>query len=196
MDNISGSRKQKRYDLYIDESGQDTRGEMFVVAVVAVENCEEFKQHCVSLEKSSGKDKVKWRTSHKKRRLDYLGSIMLHSSTHKFKLFYSVYRKKTDYDSLTIDGIASAIRRLRPQGSDVYVHVDGLPKSKRHVYKTRLRQLSCPVKKVTTVKDENEPIIRLADALAGATALLEKRENDELRKMFSKAREKGILILL
>lgn len=193
---MPGTVRRKRFDLYVDESGQNTKGELFVVAVVAVENCEEFRQHCESLEKSTGKGKVKWRTAHEDRRLDYLRSIMLRSSTHKFRLFYSVYRKTTDYDSSTIDGIASAIRKLRPIASDVYVHVDGLAKSKRYVYKTRLRQLSCPVEKVLTVKDENEPIIRLSDVLAGATALLEKHENDELRKMFSKGQEKGILIPL
>lgn len=72
---------------------------------------------------------------------------MLKSSSHKFKLFYSVFRRTTDYDSATIDGITRAIRELRPLGSHIYVHVDGLAKSKRNVYKTQLRQLSCPVKK-------------------------------------------------
>ena len=197
-----------RYDLYVDESGQDTKGEMFVVAVVAVENSEEFRQYCESLEKSSGKGKVKWRSAQKMLRLDYLRSIMFVSSSHKFKLFYSVFRKTTDYDSATIDGIANAIRKLRPLGSQVYVYVDGLAKSKCNAYKTRLRQLSCPVKKVSRVaKDENEPLVRLADALAGASAHLEKNRDrelrpieknrdGELRPIFSKAEEKSILIPL
>ncbi len=187
--------KRQRYDLYVDESGQDTKGELFVVAVVATENSDEFRQYCESLEQSSGKGKVKWRSAQKMRRLDYLRSIMLHSSSHKFKLFYSVFRRTTDYDSATIDGIANAIRRLSPLGSHVYVHIDGLSKSKRNVYKTRLRQLSCPVKKVSWVtKDENEPLVRLADALAGASAQLEKYQNEELRKIFSQAEESGLLI--
>ena len=131
----SDTVKRERIDLYIDESGQNTKGELFVVAVVAVENNQVFRQHCETLERSSGKRTVKWRTAHEKRRLDYLRSIMLHSSSHKFKLFYSVSRETTDYDLATIDGIASAVRRLRPIGSDVYVHVDGLPKSKRKVTK-------------------------------------------------------------
>ncbi len=193
MNDTPGTVKRQRYDLYVDESGQDTRGEMFVVAVVAVENSEVFRQYCETLERSSGKGKVKWRTAQKTRRLDYLRSIMLESTSHKFKLFYTVFRKTSDYDSSTIDGIARTIRRLRPQGSDVYVHVDGLAKPKCYVYKTQLRQLSCPVKKVTTVKDENEPIIRLADAVAGASAHLEKNRDGELRPIFSKAEEKGIL---
>ena len=71
--------KRQRYDLYVDESGQNTKGELFVVAVVATENSDEFRQYCESLEQSSGKGKVKWRSAHKMRRLDYLCSIMLHS---------------------------------------------------------------------------------------------------------------------
>jgi len=197
MNDTSGTVKRKRYDLYVDELGQDTKGKFFVVTVVAVENSDEFRQYCVSLEYSSGKGKVKWRTAQKMRRLDYLRSIMLESSSHNFKLFYSIFRKTTDYDTATIDGIVKAIRQLRPIGSHIYVHVDGLPKSKRNVYKTCLRRLSCPVKKVSRVaKDENEPLVRLADALAGASAELEKYKDEELRKMFSQAKETGILVLL
>ena len=192
--NSSGT-KRARYDLYVDESGQDTKGELFIVAVVAVENSDEFRQYCESLEQSSGKGRVKWRSAQKMRRLDYLRSIMLHSSSLQFTLFYRVFRRTTDYDSATIEGIARAIRRLRPIRSDVYVHVDGLSKSKCYVYKTRLRQLSCPVKKVNRVaKDEHEPIIRLADALAGASAELEKYQNEELHKIFSQAKKSGVLI--
>ncbi len=195
MNDTPGTVKRQRYDLYVDESGQDTRGEMFVVAVVAVENSEEFRKYCELLEKLSGKGKVKWRSAQKMRRLDYLRSIMLVSSSHKFKLFYSVFRKTTDYDSVTIDGIANAIRKLRPLSSHVYVYVDGLAKSKCNAYKTRLRQLSCPVKKVSRVaKDENEPLVRLADTLAGASAELEKYKDEELRPIFSTAEDSGKLV--
>lgn len=84
---------------------------------------------------------------------------------------------------------------LLPTGSRVYVHVEGSPtKSKCHTYKTRLRQLSCPVKKVDSKKDENDGLIRLADALAGASARLEKYQEDELSALFSLAKENGTLI--
>ena len=42
---------------------------------------------------------------------------------------------------------------------------------------------------MTTVKDENEPIIRLADAVAGASAVLEKYKNEEIRQIFLSAEE-------
>lgn len=184
----------QRVDLYVDESGQDTKGKLFVVAVVAVENSDEFRQYCESLEQSSGKRKVKWGKADKNKRLTYLRSIMLHSPSHKFKLFFSVFRRTTDYDSATIDGIAKAIQRLRAPGSRVYVYVDGLAKSKCHAYKTRLRQLSCPVKKVSSKKDEQDSLIRLADAIAGASAQMLKYQETELSELFSQAQQNGTLV--
>ena len=189
--------KRKRFDLYVDESGQDTKGKLFVVAVVAVENSDKSRQLCESVEKSSGKGKVKWRSAQKKRRLMYLRTVISDTPSLESTLFYSIFRHTTDYDSATIDGIAKAIRRLRAPGSHVYVYVDGLSKAKCNVYKTRLRQLNCPVRKVSRVgKDENEPLIRLADALAGASAELLKYRDNELRELFSEAEKQGILLAL
>ena len=73
----------------------------------------------------------------------------------------------------------------------------GKGKVKCNPYKTRLRRLSCPVKKVSRVgKDENEPLIRLADALAGASAELIKYQNRELSALFSHAEQSGVLVPL
>ena len=170
---------------------------MFVVAIVAVENSGEFRQYCESFEASSGKGKVKWRSAEKKRRLAYLRTVISGATSLEVTLFYSVSRRMIDYDSATIDSVAKAIRRLRASGSRIYVYIDGLSKSKCNVYKNRLRRLSCPVRKVIRVaKDENEPLVRLADALAGASAELEKYRDSELSELFSQAEQNGILVAL
>ena len=96
-------RKTKRIDLYVDESGQDTKGKLFVV--VAVENSDELRWCCESFEKSSGKGKVKWRSAYRERRLTYLRSIMSEGSSLGATLFYSVFRRTTDYDLATIEGL-------------------------------------------------------------------------------------------
>lgn len=193
----STAKIKNRINLYVDESGQDTRGKLFVVAIVAVENSDSLSHQCEAFEKTSGKGKVKWRSAERKRRYAYLKTVISDASNLGLTLFYNVFRQTTDYDSATIDGIAKTIRRLRVPGSHLYVYVDGLAKSKCHVYKTRLRQQSCPVKKVSSVrKDENDPIIRLADALAGATAELIKYGDNELNALFSKAKQGGIIVEL
>lgn len=194
---VSTAEKAKRLNLYVDESGQDTRGKLFVVAIVAVENSGALRQHCESFEKLSGKGRVKWRSAQRERRITYLQTVVSSASTLGTILFYSVFRRTTDYDSATIDGLAKTISKLRVAGSQIYVYVDGLAKSKCHVYKTRLRQRSCPVKKVSSVrKDEKEPLIRLADALAGAAAELVKYEDSELNELFSQAKQSGVIIEL
>ena len=60
----------------------------------------------------------------------------------------------------------------------------------------RLRKLGCDVEKVRGAKDENEPLIRLADALAGAMGELFKHQASDLETLFSEAKQRGILIEL
>lgn len=189
--------KPKRIDLYFDESGQDTKGRLFIVAGVAIEDSDKFRQLCESAEETSGKRKKKWASAERNRRLDYLRAVIQEADSLNVTLFYSVFRKTTDYDTATINGIAKAILRLNPCNSDMYVYVDGLAKAKRSAYKTGLRRLSCPVKKVSGVrKDENEPLIGLADALAGATGELLKYQASDLEILFSEAKRRGILVEL
>ena len=188
---------QKRVDLYVDESGQDTRGRLFNVAVIAIEDSDEFRQLCEFFEETSGKRKKKWASAKRSRRLDYLRAVIQEAASLNVTLFYSVFHKRTDYDTATIEGIAKAIRRLSLSNSHVYVYVDGLAKAKRNTYKTGLRQLGFPVKKVIRVaKDENEPLIRLADALAGAVGELLKHQAPDLETLFSQAKQRGVLIEL
>lgn len=186
--------KIQRVDLYVDESGQDTRGRSFYVAVIAIEDSDNFRQLCKSAEEFSGKGNTKWGKSDKNKRLVYLRTVIQHAASGNVKLFYNVFHKTTDYDAATIEGIARSIRVLRPSGSRVYVHVDGLTKTKRGDYKTRLRKSSCPVKKVSGIrKDENEPLIRLADAVAGASRDLLEHRDSELRDIFALALQQDIL---
>lgn len=93
----STAKNTNRINLYVDESGQDTRGKLFVAAIVTVENIDRLSHQCEAFEKSS---------------------------------------------------------------------------------------------------DENEPLIRLADALAGAAAELIKYEDNELNALFSKAKQSGTIVEL
>ena len=91
------------------------------------------------------------------------------------------------------DNTASTAAKLRR----IDLYVDGLSKAKCYTYKSHLRRLSCPVKKVSGIgKDENEPLIRLADALAGASAELLKYQDSELSELFSQAEQNGVLVSL
>ena len=191
--------RPKRIDLYFEESGQDTRGRFFIVAGVAVDKIDEFRKLCESYERISGKRKKKWSKAHKDKRLAYLRSAISGAASLKVTLFYSVFYETTDYDEATIKGIAKTLRRLSPFNFRAYVYVDGLGKAKCRSYKTNLRKLGYPVEKVSGIrKDENEPLIRLADAVAGAAGHLEKHQSDaeEIDRLFSQAKERGTLVKL
>ena len=49
MDDVSVGARLERVDLFVDESGQDTIGKLFIVAVIAVKNTDESRQRCESL---------------------------------------------------------------------------------------------------------------------------------------------------
>ncbi len=194
--------RSKRIDLYIDESGQDTKGKIFVVAVavVAAENREATRQFYESLEKISGKGKVKWASAEKDKRLAYLHTAMQETGPRGNIFFYRVFHQTTDYDGATVEAIASVVHshRLPYSVDSMYIHVDGLTKPKCRNYKTRLRRLGCRrIKGVRGVrKQQDEALIRLADTLAGALGEWRKYRNEQLAKLFSQAKENGTLIEL
>lgn len=185
----------KRIEFYVDESGQDTRGELFVVAGVAIENSDALRERCESLERTSGKGKAKWGKAALTKRLVYLRTVITDPLFRDIMLFSYVSRETTNYDNATIQSIAHAMDCLQPTDAQAYVYVDGLSKTKCHEYKTRLRRFGCSVKKVSGLNDENEPLIRLADALAGASRDWLEYEDVELRKLFERAVQRGILVV-
>ena len=189
------ARMPERMDLYVDESGQDTQGELFVVAGVAVKNSDKARQRCKSIERTSSKGIAKWGRANKNKRLVYLHSVISDDRFKDFILFSYVFRKTKDYIGATIQGIDLAVASLYPSDDPVYVYVDALVGSHCNMYKTRLRKLGCYVRKVRGIaKDENEPLIRLADAVAGATRDLLEYKNYELTEIFSKAIKQGVLV--
>ena len=194
-----GKEKIKRIDLSVDESGQHTRGELFVVVTVVVpaKGGDEARQVYEALEESSGKGKAKWASAKRDRSLIYLHAAVQKAASLDITFFYSVFRQTTDYDGATVEGIARAVHRLHHSASRVYIHVDGLTKPKCSDYKTRLRKLGCRVKDVRGIrKRQNEPLIRLADALAGALSGSLKHPDSQLAKFLSQVEKDGTLIEL
>ena len=185
--------KQKGIDLYIDESRQRVGGEWFIVAGVAVEDSDKFRQLCEALEITTNKGKVKWGKADKNNRLAYLRALISDERFREILLFSYVFRDTKNYVRATIRGIDLAVANLPPSDSAVSVYVDGLVKTQYREYQVRLRKLGCHIEKVRGAKDENEPLIRLADAVAGATRDLLEDRNNELKELFSLAVKRGIL---
>lgn len=152
----------------MDETGQDTRGALFIVSVViSADRREEMRQLCEQIEDESGKRYLKWGDASPRYRLTYIKRI-LSKPIFRGTLSFSVYQHSKDYSTLTIETISRALKAYAKEDYDATVFIDALPRSSIRDVGLRLRRSGVSVKKVRGVrKDENDALIRLADALCG-----------------------------
>jgi hypothetical protein len=156
------------YFCYADESGQDTEGKLFIVAVVLTDaDSEPARSFCEVAEKESKKGKTKWSSSKDNFRMDYICRVIRHS-VFKGRLFYAIYRDTKRYQNATTQTINRVIKSLPPTSGKVGVYIDALPKALEQSVVAELRRNGSKIEKVRGIaKDENEALIRLADALCG-----------------------------
>lgn len=187
---------QKLY-AYIDESGQDTAGRIFIVAAVVITNSDaknDLFRLCEALEQLSGKGNAKWKKAKSGRRLEYLRRVFTEKRFHG-RLRYAVFSNSSEYDLATIKGIAKVIQWEQPPDTTNIILVDGLSKTKRQEYAQELRKLGIRIYKIRGVaKDENDALIRLADALAGFIRDVLDEKSPDGREMFERARSSGVLV--
>lgn len=186
---------QKLY-CYVDESGQDTGGKFFIVAVVILgQEWDELTSLVEQFEQESGKGKFKWGKAAHRKRVEYLRQVFAERQFGE-KLRYSVFRGKTDFDLATIMAIAKAVNWRKPVVNyAVNVYVDGLSKSKRLEYSRQLHRLGVPIRQVRGItKDENNALTRLADAVAGLIRDAINDDNQEIKALFDSGKRRGVLV--
>src|SRR5215475_6419861 len=111
---------------YVDETGQDTEGDMFIVSVVIPRDRDVVMQYLEALETRTGKGKVKWRKAEVEHRLQYLEEIFTQKD-HQLKICYSVYEETKEYRASTILTVAKAMNRVDPGKDAIFtLLVDGL----------------------------------------------------------------------
>ncbi len=152
---------------YVDETGQDTQGRLFVVAVVVTEaERDALRQQCAAIETESGKGQRKWVKSNPNRRLAYMRQV-LNIPALKGRLCFSAHYDQLDYLDATVQAIAASFRLLENAEFQATVLIDGLPRSQEREVGLQLRRLGIPVKKVRGANDETDILIRLAGAMCG-----------------------------
>jgi hypothetical protein len=178
---------------YVDETGQDTRGDLYIVSVVVADNERDRSiELCEAMERESGKGRIKWVKADYAKRLDYIRRV-LHEPTFKGKLNFAVYRNSLDYLPLTVLTIARTIVARGQRTYKATVLIDGLPRSHERWVGSELRHLRIQIKKVRGVrKDENDALIRLADAVCGfVRAALEGQA--EMKALFEQGKQSSFL---
>ena len=97
----SPSPKTEKLYCFVDETGQDTLGKLFIVVAVVAgtekEKIEEFLEHC---EHESGRGKIKWTNTKPDRRIKYL-ELSLKPTWLKGRIFYRKYTDTKAYQDLT-----------------------------------------------------------------------------------------------
>jgi len=186
---------QKLY-CYVDETGQDTQGTIFIVSIVIVdEERDELLKLCEQVEIISGKRKDKWGAAQHERRMRYLRHIL---ADDRFigKMRYSMFRHTREYDASTIEGIAKAVLwNNSAKNFTSLIYVDGLSKTKRRQYAVALRRYGIHTRKVMGVaKDESNALTRLADSIAGFVGDALKGRFKEIRDLYQRAKREQILI--
>jgi hypothetical protein len=130
---------QKLY-AYVDESGQDTLGELFVVAtVLTADNHERVRQSLERLERASGKGLRKWIKATPRQRLAYLTAVLQLPALHG-RLFAAHFTNTTTYLPCVLTTITQAVTAgAAGQPARATVLIDGLQKTVRQDVAAALR---------------------------------------------------------
>jgi hypothetical protein len=157
---------QKLY-CYIDETGQDTRGDFFLVAaVITGSDRDEILPTLERIEQVSGKGKVKWIRSRDTVRRLYLESVLA-SSIFSGHLLYAIYRNTIEYPRCLAETTSRAVARFAEPDYKATIIVDGLEGRQKQLFTNHIRSLGVRHKTVRGVRDETDAFIRLADAVCG-----------------------------
>ena len=140
---------------------------MFTVAVViAGQDRNQLRLACEDIERYSRKGRRKWVKTTYNRRPAYIRQV-LERPIFEGKLNFAVYRDVQNYSSLTVQTIVRALSAAAETAYKATILIDGLPRSLERAIGLQLRQMGIPAKKVRGLKDENDALIRLADAVCG-----------------------------
>lgn len=184
-------KRQKLY-CYVDESGQDTRGRLFVVGVVVTgAERNQLREMCERIEEESGKGDWKWVRASRQRQVAYMRR-MLDERVLRGKLYFAVYEPARDYLSLTIETVTRAVDASGVVDFRVVLLVDGLPAVAERAVGKQLRQLGIRTHKVRGVRDESDPLIRLADAVCGLVRAAQEGQPD-MRALLAQGVQAGAM---
>lgn len=181
------SNKLRLY-CYADETGPDTEGKRFLVAVVIItgELREAIERGLEGIEVESGKGFLKWKSTSVSKKKAYLQGISKMDALQS-SLFYAVYRETKDYLKLVALTIAEAIIAFsQDRDYQATIYIDGLRKNERKEVVRFLKGIKR--RKVGGLRDESSAYIRLADALAGFFRDYEEEKpyTEELFQLFAK----------
>jgi hypothetical protein len=173
------NKKEKKLYAYIDESGQDTKGSLFIVSILVTEqNRDLLPKNLEHAEITSKKRNIKWRKTSHARRKEYIEKLFSIENL-RGSIFFDTFHESKEYIKLSSLATAKAIlKKVGRNNYQVTIFVDGLKKGEMSTFSKGLKDLGIKTRKVRGVKkEENNVFIRLVDALCGL--IRDKNDNGE-----------------
>ncbi len=162
--------------------------------VITERELEALQKKLEDIEESSGKRKLKWNKTKFDSRIAYLDLILKELKGEKV-LRYSIFKETSDYDLATILAISKAMHFQEPKQYKTLIYIDALAKMKKRWYGTELWKLGVSTYKIQGVtRDENNPMIRLADTIAGWVRDSLEGGGSRYRDLFNRASQNKTLI--
>lgn len=136
------STKTIKLTAFVDESGQDTEGEIFVVTIVVLENEKQGLANMLDrIEVESGKRNVKWHKAGHSVRKDYMERLLAEKDI-RGVVFVDVFRDTKEYIELTSNATAKAVlKKAGRRGYKAAIFVDGLKRKEVETFSRGLRDL-------------------------------------------------------
>lgn len=181
----------KRLYCYVDESGQDTAGDFFVVSILVTgDERDALLKQLLEIERQSKKRNIKWHKANYRYRLAYI-DLLTKLPILEGKIFYEIYDEGKDYLAYTSDATAKTLRHKRADAFTIYI--DGYREAELTNFKRHLRpSVKVPTQIRGVKRDENNVFIRLVDAICGLVR--DAQEDDkQAKEAVKKLKHKGIV---
>lgn len=185
----------KKLYCYVDETGQDTYGEKFIVVSIVVSDEKDVVLDLLEeAEVKSGKTKRKWIKTRSKERARYLE--LTPQKELKGKIYYRIFHNSKEYEDLMVLVIAQAINLYVERNSikeyKATIVIDGLKKTEAKRVAKSLRLLGIKIRKVRGEKDESNALLRLSDALAGLIREADEG-SDQYKRLVNKFQKEKVI---
>jgi hypothetical protein len=182
----------KKLYCFVDETGQDTGSQVFVVvAVIVTSNIETVRQRLEELEKYTKIGVIKWHKSNYKFRIEFLEEFLRQDNEDLYIYFLKV-KKPVFYWLPTIEVLQKSIPNHSGSKTQVIICVDGLDKFSSKKYTNALRSKDLKIKLAKGPRDESEPLIRLADRWAGCIRM-SLSANKDCETLVARAKKRSLL---
>lgn len=183
---------------YVDETGQDARSRVFIVATVVLDSERESVRHALAnIEKISRKGLNKWTRATVVQRQAYLQQVWRQEHL-KGRVFFQSFDKRPetqfDYLAATATAAKEAILVVGA-GTPVLatVVIDGLQKPLQNVVRQLIsKRPLLTVQKVRGIRDESDEFLRLVDGVAGCSRSAQEGVN-YARDLFVGGLRSGVL---